>query len=112
MYRIGCDEGAWRLIVPIYAKGIEGRRIGTYALLDGGSNRHVVSESLGRQLGIEGEKTMMNVMTLDHVLESEREVADVEVEGLNGFTLRLRKAIFGKTLMKLGQNDCIIRRSF
>ena len=68
------------MIVPIYIKGGDGKRIGTHALLDGGSTRHVVSSALCKKLGVKGEKVKMSVTTLDQVLESEREVADVEVE--------------------------------
>ena len=65
MFKIGCDEGAWRLILPVYVKGKDGRRVGTHALLDGGSTRHVVSGALCKKLRIEGEKVKMSVTTLD-----------------------------------------------
>ena len=104
MFKIGCDEGAWRLILPVYVKGKDGRRVGTHALLDGGSTRHVVSGALCKKLRIEGEKVKMSVTTLDSVLESEREVADVEVEGLNGFSLRLGSAIFGRIVAAEGDS--------
>ena len=64
----------------MFLKNGMGQKVGTYALLDGGSTRHVVSEKLCRRLGIGGIKTKMCVTTLDHMMEGEREVADVEVD--------------------------------
>ena len=90
------------MIVPLYVRGAGARKIGTHALLDGGSTRHVVSSALARKIGIEGERVNMSVTTLDHVLESEREVADVEVEGLDGHSLWLRRAIFGRIVAAEG----------
>ena len=72
-------------------RGENGRKIGTYALLDGGSTRHIISSALCKKLGIKGEKVKMSVATLDQVLESEREVADVEVESLSGLFCDLEK---------------------
>ena len=37
----------------------------TYALLDGGSTRHVISNELCKNLGIEGDEVRMSVTTLD-----------------------------------------------
>ena len=56
VFRIGSDEGAWRLVVPVIVMGAEEKRLGTYALLDGGSTRHVVASDLCERLGIQGEK--------------------------------------------------------
>ena len=83
-------------------KNKQGGRIGTYALLDGGSTRHVVSEKLCESLGIAGRKTKMCVTTLDHMMESERKVADIAVEGLNGFCVNLGSAIFGRIIASEG----------
>ena len=102
MFQIGGWEGAWRLVVPIYVRGESGRKIGTHALLDGGSTRHVVSSALSRKMEIKGEKVKTSVTTLDNVLESEREVADVKVEGLDGFCLRLRNAILARIVASEG----------
>ena len=102
MFKIGGCEGAWRLVVPLYVRGADSKKIGTYALLDGGSTRHVISTALAKRMGIEGEKAMMSVTTLDHVLESEREVANVEVESLDGFPMQLEKAIFGRIVASEG----------
>ena len=62
----------------------------------------MVSEDLCRRLGIEGTRTKMCVTTLDHVMEGERQVADVEVVGLNGFRLELGGAIFGRIIASEG----------
>ena len=67
----------------------------TYALLDGGSTRHVISNRLCRDLGIEGDEVRMSVTTLDRTTESVRQVADVDVEGTNGVCFSLGGAIFG-----------------
>ena len=102
MFRIGCDEGAWRLVIPVMVVGREGQRVGTFALLDGGSTRHVVSSNLCERLGITGEKTRMSITTLDRVVESEREVADVKIQGTNGLPVTLRGAIFGQIIASPG----------
>ena len=82
--------------------GKNGKRMGTYALLDGGSTRHVISGALCEKLEIEGEKVKMCVTTLDQAIEGEREVADVEVVGVNGFQLDLNRAIFGRIIASDG----------
>ena len=98
MFRIGGGEGAWRLIVPLVVKNANGKKIRTYALLDGGSTRHVVAKSICEKLGIVGEAVKMRVTTLDRVVESERLMADVDVEGVNGVALKLNGAIFGNII--------------
>ena len=95
VFRIGGDEGAWRLIVPLFVTNGKGNSVESYALLDGGSTRHVVSRDIAKRLGIEGRKVRMCVTTLDHSVESEREVATVSVVGLNGVEVALTNAIFG-----------------
>ena len=98
MFRIGGGEGAWRLIVPLVVKNANGKKIRTHALLDGGSTRHVVAKSICEKLGIVGEAVKMRVTTLDRVVESERLMADVDVEGVNGVALKLNGAIFGNII--------------
>ena len=95
VFRIGGDEGAWRLVVPLYVLGEDGSQVMSYALLDGGSTRHVISRDIAAKLRVTGRKVRMCVTTLDRSVESEREVASVSVRGLNGVTALLSNAIFG-----------------
>ena len=82
--------------------GENGEEIGTYALLDGGANRNVVSESICARLGIGGRDVNMKVTTLDKTVEGVRKVADVMVKGTNGFELKLSNAIFGEIIATEG----------
>ena len=68
----------------MFVKSEKGEKIRSYALLDGGSNRHVVSKGLCAKLGIVGKEKCMSVATLESSIESVREIADVIVEGVNG----------------------------
>ena len=99
---MGGDDGAWRLIVPLYIVNENGDKHGTYALLDGGANRHVVSEAICTKLGIEGRDVNMRVTTLDKTVVGVRKVADVSVVGTNGFDLKLENAIFGEIIAAEG----------
>ena len=90
------------MVVPVIVIGAEEKRLGTYALLDGGSTRHVVSSDLCERLGIQGEKTRMSVTTLDRVVEGEREVADIGIQGTNGLPVTLGGAIFGQIIASRG----------
>ena len=74
----------------------------TYALLDGGSTRHVIAKRLCSNLGIVGDEVRMSVTTLDRTTESVRQVADVSVEGTNGVTFTLGGAIFGDIIAAEG----------
>ena len=60
---MGGDDRAWRLIVPLYVMDKDGNSVETFALLDGGANRHVVSETICAQLGITGRDVNMRVTT-------------------------------------------------
>ena len=64
--------------------------------MDGGANRHVVSKDLCKKLKLSGRKTAMTITTLEKMVEGEREVADVVVEGTNGYSITLNNAIFGE----------------
>ena len=70
----------------------------SYALLDGGSTRHVISKKLCDALDIDGEETPLTVTTLGNTSVGMRQVADVEVEGVNGVKLTLNGAIFGNII--------------
>ena len=86
------------MIVPLYVTNTCGDKIATFALLDGGANRHVVSEAICADLGIEGRGVNMKITTLDKTVEGVRKVADVSVVGTNGFELELKNAIFGEII--------------
>ena len=104
VFRIGSNDGAWRLVIPVIVIGADGRRLGTHALLDGGSTRHVVSSELCEDLGIKGERIRMSVTTLDRVVEGEREVADVAIQGVNGLPVMLANVIFGQIVASRGDS--------
>ena len=87
----------------MFVKNAFGEKMRTYALLDSGSNRHVVSERVCAALGIEGIETPMCVTTLESTFEGPRRIADVEVEGVNGVELTLNNAIFGNIIA--GEDD-------
>ena len=86
----------------MFVKNDAGRKIRSYALLDGGSNRHVVSKKLCAKLGIVGEEKRMSVATLESSIESVREIADVIIEGVNGAEVTLGNAIFGDIIAAEG----------
>ena len=80
--------------MPLYVCNGE-KVVETFALLDGGANRHVVSKDICRKLNLHGKTMNMRITTLDKTVEGEREIADVTVKGTNGYTLTLNNAIFG-----------------
>ena len=88
--------------MPLYVMDKEGNSVETFALLDGGANRHVVSEEICAQLGITGRDVNMRVTTSDKTVEGVRKVADVKVKGTNGFELTLNNAIFGEIVATEG----------
>ena len=88
--------------MPLYVTNTSGDKIATFALLDGGANRHVVSEAICADLGIEGRDVNMKITTLDKTVEGVRKVADVSVVGTNGFELDLKNAIFGEIIATEG----------
>ena len=89
------------MILPVYVKN-GGEKIKTFALLDGGANRHVVSKDLCRKLKLSGKTMSMRITTLEKTVEGEREVADVAIEGTNGYNLCLSNAIFGEIIASKG----------
>ena len=86
----------------MFVKNDAGKKVRSYALLDGGSNRHVVSKKLCAKLGIKGEEKRMSVATLENSIESVREISDVTVEGVNGVEINLSNAIFGNIIAAEG----------
>ena len=70
----------------------------TFALLDDGSDRHVVDTGFRTELGIETVVKDLGMVTLEHFNEGQRHVGDVDIEGVNGFKLSLGQAIFGSIL--------------
>ena len=85
------------MILPLYVTNGD-REIKTFALLDGGANRHVVSKDISRRLKMNGKTVNMRITTLEKTVEGEREVADVSVRGINGHELILSNAIFGEII--------------
>ena len=57
--------------MPLYITNGE-RKIKTFALMDGGANRHVVSKDLCKRLKLSGRKTAMTITTLEKMVEGER----------------------------------------
>ena len=97
MFKICCSDGAWRLVVRCYVVS-EGARKETFALLDGGSDRHVVDAGFRCELGLRTEVQRVGVTVLDNFTEADRHVGDVDIEGVNGFCLKLGGAIFGSIM--------------
>ena len=89
------------MILPLYVTNGD-REIKTFALLDGGANRHVVSKDISRRLKMNGKTVNMRITTLEKTVEGEREVADVSVRGTNGHELILSGAIFGDIIASGG----------
>ena len=85
------------MILPLYVTNGE-ESVKTFALLDGGANRHVVSKDICRKLNLKGKTMSMRITTLEKTVEGEREVADVLIEGTNGYNLTLNNAIFGEII--------------
>ena len=67
----------------------------SYALLDNGSDINVISEKVASNLRLKTETHDMRVESLGKVDESARKVADVTIEGLNGFSLVLEDTVYG-----------------
>ena len=55
-----------------------------YALLDSGADRDYLSEGVARRLGLETTKKRINLVTVEETSERVREMADVEIEALDG----------------------------
>ena len=91
------------MVVPIKVVG-ESESLFTYALLDCGSSWCIVSDVIKRLLNIDGKPFDMRVASLDTISDGERDVADVRVEGMNGFELTLKDAIFGE-IVTAGEED-------
>ena len=83
--------------MPVYITNGD-KRVESFALLDGGANRHVVSKDICRRLKLSGRTVNMRITTLEKSVEGEREVADVTITGTNGYNLTLNNAIFGEII--------------
>ncbi len=101
MFKICCSDGAWRLVVRCYVVNGDARKE-TFALLDGGSDRHVVDTEFRRELGLGTEIERVGVTVLDSFTEADRHVGDVDIVGVNGFCLKLENAIFGSIMSTRG----------
>ena len=49
------------MVVPLYVENLEGDAVRTYALLDGGSTRHIIADSIGEKLGISGKVVNLSI---------------------------------------------------
>ena len=58
--------------MPLYVCNGE-EMVETFALLDGGANRHVVSKDICRKLNLHGKTMNMRITTLDKTVEGERD---------------------------------------
>ena len=54
-----------------------------------------MSKDLCKKLKLCGKKMTMSITTLEKIVEGEREVADVVIEGTNGYNITLNNAFFG-----------------
>ena len=70
-----------------------------YALLDDGSDRHVVDSRFRTELGIRTEVVPVGLSVLDNFSEADRHVGDVDIVGVNGFCLKLGSAMFHRVLL-------------
>ena len=56
--------------MPLYVTNGD-REIKTFALLDGGANRHVVSKDISRRLKMNGKTVNMRITTLEKTVEGD-----------------------------------------
>ena len=70
IFKVGGDDGAWRLILPLYVTNGE-ESVKTFALLDGGANRHVVSKDICQKLKLKGK-----TMSMRRKAHRQRSIAD------------------------------------
>ena len=71
---------AIRVINPMNAEMEE-----IYALLDSGADRDYLSERVARKLGLEMRHKEVNLVTVEEASKKVREMADVEIESLDGY---------------------------
>ena len=81
------------MVVPVRVAG-NGKFVNTYALLDTGSQRNIISQDIGNELGLDGDIFDMRVTTLENVSEEERKVADVVLKGLNGYSTEMKDVVY------------------
>ena len=83
------------MVVPVRVAG-NGKFVNTYALLDTGSQRNIISQDIGNELGLDGDIFDMRVTTLENVSEEERKVADVVLKGLNGYSTEMKDVVYSR----------------
>ena len=78
------EDDSIRPIVALYiVNPATKERIKSYALLDTGSDRDVIDESLAKELNLETRLRMMNVQVLGVQDLSPREVASITIASLD-----------------------------
>ena len=74
-------------------------RISTYALLDTGSDRDVIDESLAKELKLKTRSRMMNVQVLGVQDLSPRDVASISIASFDGkYEAEVENALVGNLL--------------
>ena len=76
------------MVRPIVAVRVINPRNGEieeiYALLDSGADRDYLSERVAHKLGLETKRTSINLVTIEEASSKMREVADIEIESIDG----------------------------
>ena len=68
-----------------------------YALLDSGADRDYLSEGVARRLGLETQRRRINLVTVEETSSREREMADVEIEALDGaYRAEVKEMLVGR----------------
>ena len=96
------------MILPIVACRVVNTALGfgrvVYALLDSGSDRDVISQSVVKDLKMDTWTEFMTVKTLDSLVEGERRLTSMRVESIEGvYTADIEVALVGPLLT--GNND-------
>ena len=74
---------ARRLIVPVVVSS-EGRQVKTYAMLDDGSTKVVISERLASKLALPRTPKLMHLHTVEGASHRMRDMADFTISNLHG----------------------------
>ena len=68
-----------------------------YALLDSGVDRDYLSERVARKLGLEVRRREVNLVTVEEESRKIREMADVEIESLDGqYRVEVEEILVGR----------------
>ena len=79
------DEDVIRPIVPVrIINPKNGELEEIYALLDSGADRDYLSDRVAKKLALETKTRQINLVTIEEASKKVREMADVEIESLDG----------------------------